>query len=216
MSDPSLPGITLAGQVNTNVTNWMGSITAIDDTAATELSTSLASLVRDSGENVGTYNITSGTLTALIGSSAGNYSAPIFSVANSPTLSITPASGLSASITVPGISKVYGVSDPSLPGITLAGQVNTNVTNWMGTITAIDDTAATELSTSLASLVRDSGENVGTYNITSGTLTALIGSSAGNYSAPTFSVANSPTLSITPASGLSASITVPGIRKFMV
>src|SRR5262249_57146765 len=69
-------------------------------------------------------------------------------------------------------SKVYGTNDPSLSGITptLAGVVNTTVTNWNGTSTPINDTGL--VAASLASLARTAGESVGSYSITGGTLNA--------------------------------------------
>src|SRR5438046_10376281 len=69
---------------------------------------SVTSLVRQAGENVGTRNITSGIFAAA----SSNYSAP--TLFGTPTLSITPAS-LSASIA--NQTKVYGADDPSVSGI---------------------------------------------------------------------------------------------------
>src|SRR5262245_41270856 len=195
----------------------MGASTPLNDTG--NVTQTLASLVRVSGETVTgpgpTYAITSGVLNALGGSAAGNYSSTrALSVANSPTLTITPAP-VTATITTPGQTKVYGTNDPALPGLTLAGVVNTTVTDWMGASTPLNDTG--NVTQTLASLVRVSGETVTapgpTYAITSGVLNALGGSAAGNYSSTlALSVANSPTLTITPAP-VTATITTPGQTK---
>jgi hypothetical protein len=177
--------------VNTSVTDWNGTSTAINDTG--KVAASLASLTRTAGETVGSFNITGGTLNALTGTSAGNYSASLSTAGN--TLAITQKA-LTASIT--DQSKTYGANDPSLSGITptLAGVVNTSVTDWNGNSTAINDTG--KVAASLASLTRNAGENVGSYAYTAGTLNALSGSSAGNYTA-SFSLANNPTLTVNPA-----------------
>src|SRR5690606_12036142 len=100
------------------------------------------------------YAITGGTLNALSGASAGNYSGATLDT-TSNTLDITPAAALTA--TIADQSKTYGTSDPSLVGITvnLAGLVNTSVTDWNGANTAINDSAA--VSTTLATLTRNSG-----------------------------------------------------------
>jgi mucin-19 len=192
-NDPSLSGITptLAGVINRTVSTWNGNV-AVDDT--NKVSASLASLTRTANENVGSYSITGGTLT-LSGTSAGNYSSG-FSVSGGPTLTINQAV---LTATIGNQSKTYGANDPSLSGITptLAGVVNATVSTWNGNV-AVDDT--NKVSASLASLTRNPGETVagGPYAYTSGTLNALTGTSAGNYSA-SFSLANSPTLTINPA-----------------
>src|SRR5262245_59845830 len=198
--DPSLSGIAvgLSGQVNRTVTNWMGGTTAIDDTSAAKVAASLASLTRAANENVGSYNITGGTLNALTGTSAGNYSASLRS--EERRLGKSQAGRTAA---IANQSKTYGADDPSLSGIAvgLSGQVNRTVTNWMGGTTAIDDTSAAKVAASLASLTRAANENVGSYNITGGTLNALTGTSAGNYSASLSTAGN--TLAISQA-GLTA------------
>ena len=218
-NDPALPGLTLGGVVNgVNVTDWNLAVTAIND--AGNVTQTLSSLTRASGETVTapgpTYAITSGALNALGGSAAGNYSTSgALSVANSPTLTITQAP-VTATITTPGQTKVYGTNDPALPGLTLGGVVNgVNVTDWNLAVTAIND--AGNVTQTLSSLTRASGETVTapgpTYAITSGALNALGGSAAGNYSTSgALSVANSPTLTITQAP-VTATITTPGQTK---
>src|SRR5262245_53748285 len=52
------------------VSTWNGNV-VVNDTG--QVSSSVASLTRNAGENVGSYNITAGTFT-LGGSSSGNYS----------------------------------------------------------------------------------------------------------------------------------------------
>src|SRR5438045_2153997 len=154
-------------------------------------------------------------LNALGGSAAGNYSTSgALSVANSPTLTITTAP-VTATLTTPGQTKVYGTNDPALPGLTLAGVVNTTVTDWNGTPTLLNDTG--HVTQALASLARSSGGTVTapgpTYGITSGGLNALGGSAARNYSTSgALSVANSPTLTITTAP-VTATLTTPGQTK---
>ncbi len=197
-NDPSLAGISvnLSGLINNNaIVTWNGNV-AVDDSG--NVATTLASLTRDAGENVASYNITAATFNALTGSAAGNYNAPSFSGA--PTLSIT-AANLTGSIA--NQSKVYGANDPALAGIgvTLAGIINNPaIVTWNGNV-AVDDSG--NVATTLASLTRDAGENVASYNITAATFNALTGSAAGNYNAPSFSGA--PTLSIT-AANLTGSI----------
>src|SRR5262245_437250 len=133
-NDPNVSGIavTLNGVVN-------------GDTVAT----SLASLARTSGETVGSYNITGGTLNALTGASAGNYTASLSTAGN--TLAITQKA---LTATIANQSKTYGSNDPNVSGIAvgLSGVVNTTVTNWNGTSTPINDTG--QVATSLASLAR--------------------------------------------------------------
>src|SRR4029079_9705118 len=174
--DPALGGVSvsLGGLINRTVTTWMGTA-SINDSAVT---TSVASLVRASGENVGSYNITSASFNAL-SASAGNYNSPVYT-SGSAQLTINKAN-LTASLTVP--TKVYGADDPALGGVSvsLGGLINRTVTTWMGTA-SINDSAVT---TSVASLVRASGENVGSYNITSASFNAL-SASAGNYNSPVY------------------------------
>ncbi len=198
--DPSLSGIgvTLGGVVNGSVTNWMGTVTNINDTA--NVSSTVNSLVRATGEVISgsPYAITSGSFN-LAGSASGNYSAPTFT--GTPTLAVTPAS-LTGSIA--NQTKVYGADDPTLSGIgvTLGGVINRSVATWNGSV-SVNNTG--NVTTTLASLTRTAGEVVSgsPYNITAATFNTLAGSAAGNYSAPTFT--GTPTLAVTPAS-LSGSI----------
>jgi hypothetical protein len=188
-NDPSLSGITptLAGVINRTVSTWNGNV-IVNDTGL--VTASLASLTRIAGENVASYSITGGTLQALSGSSAGNYSAS-FNVANSPTLTINQAA---LTATIGNQSKTYGANDPAITP-TLSGVVNGTISTWNGNV-AINDTGL--VTASLASLTRTAGENVGSYAYTAGTLNALNGSSAGNYTA-SFSLTNNPTLTINQA-----------------
>jgi hypothetical protein len=164
----------------------------VNDSAVTGTA---ASLTRAVGENVGSYNITNGS--ATLSASGGNY-AQSFSTANSPTLAITQAAALAA--TIANQMKVYGSSDPlagSIP-VNLSGQVIANVTNWNGNVTAINDTTAGKVTATLASITRSAGENVGSYNYTGGVLNPLGGSSSGNYAGANFNVGAS-VLDINPA-----------------
>ena len=75
-------------------------------------------------------------------------------MANSSTLTITQAP-VTATITTPGQTKVYGTNDPALPGLTLGGVVNgVNVTDWNLAVTAIND--AGNVTQTLSSLTRAS------------------------------------------------------------
>src|SRR5258705_12312030 len=109
--DPSLAGIAvnLGGVVsNPSIVTWNGTV-AINDTG--NVSTTLASLTRAAGEVVSgsPYSITSGTLNALTGTAAGNYTASVSTAGN--TLSITPAA---LTGTMANQTKGYGQDDPSL------------------------------------------------------------------------------------------------------
>src|SRR5260370_21905259 len=105
----------------------MGDHTAIDDTATRQVAVTLASLIRAMGESVASYAITGASVNALTGAAAGNYTA-VSSLSGSNTLTITPAT-LSGSIA--NQTKVYGTDDPSLPSVSLSGQVHRTVTDWM-------------------------------------------------------------------------------------
>src|SRR5262249_14917712 len=131
--DPSLAGITpaLAGVINRTVSTWNGNV-VVNDT--NNVSASVASLTRNAGENVGSYNITAGTF-PLAGSSAGNYSGASFTYSptfapNLPSLPTRRATDL----------KTYGADDPSLAGITpaLAGVINRTVSTWNGNVVVND------------------------------------------------------------------------------
>src|SRR4051812_12397106 len=173
--------VSLSGLVNTPaVVTWNGNF-AINDSA---LTSSVTSLARVAGENVGVRNITGGVFSAA----SANYSAP--SLTGSPTLTISQASLTGA---IANQSKVYGADDPTLAGIgvTLTGLVNNPaVVTWNGNF-AINDSA---LTSSVTSLARVAGENVGVRNITGGVFSAA----SANYSAP--SLTGSPTLTISQAS----------------
>ncbi len=97
-------------------------------------------LSRVAGENVGTYAITLGTL------SAGSNYTITFVPAN---FSITPRA---LTVTANARTKVYGDADPAL------------TYSYTGTLVSGDSFSG--------SLTRAAGENVGTYAITQGTLTA--------------------------------------------
>jgi hypothetical protein len=192
-NDPSISGIsvTLGGRVNTSVTNWMGSATVINDT--TKVNGTLTALSRDAGETVtnSPYAINSATF-ALSGSSAGNYNS-IVPFIGAPTLTITSANLTGA---IANQNKIYGTNDPTLSGINVAltGVINRTVSTWDGNV-VIDDTG--NVATTLASLTRNPGENVGNYNITAGAFNTLTGSASGNYNAPSFT--GSPNLAINQA-----------------
>src|SRR5258706_529258 len=160
----------------------------------------MGALTRSAGEGVGIYNVTGVTFDALPGAGAANYVAPT-SFTGIPTLTINPAT---LTATIANQTKVYGVSDSALAGIgvTLSGLVSRSVTSWNGSTSVNDSTA---VNTTLASLAREAGENVGSYAITGASFGALSGTGASNYSAPTFS--GSPVLTITPASVAVTSVT---------
>ena len=109
----------------------------------TEANVLSGALSRDAGENVGTYAITKGTLAA-----SDNYDL-VFNTAN---LTINKAT---LTVTADAVSKTYGADDPTLT-YKVSGLVN-------------GDTAEDVLS---GALTRAAGENVDTYAITQGTLTA--------------------------------------------
>src|SRR5205085_2596741 len=161
-NDPSVNATTptFTGRVNASVTDWNGTSTAINDSAAGALT--LSSLTRTAGENVGSYSVLSGTAG---GTAIGNYTATVNP--NAHVLSVTPAA-LTGSIA--NQTKTYGVDDPTLSGITvtLGGVVNGTVTNWNGTSTPLNDTG--NVSATLATLARGAGELVSgsPYTITSG------------------------------------------------
>src|SRR5262249_61641119 len=97
----------------------------------------------------------------------------------------------------PNQNKIYGDDDPALPSVLLGNVVNrANIVTWNGTVSGINDTGA--VATTLASLTRDVGETVGSYNITAATFNALTGGSASNYSGPSFTGTASPPVSPPP------------------
>src|SRR4029077_12331311 len=131
-----------------------------------DVSATLASLTRVSGESVNTYNITGATFNALTGANASNYILSNNSY-NPFTLTITPAP-LKALVQMPQV-KVYGTVDPLLSKVkfTTSGKINTTVTNWNGTNTVINDTTSSKITAGsvFTSLTRATGEDVGTYAI---------------------------------------------------
>jgi len=185
--DPTLSGIgvTLSGLINRTVSTWNGNV-AVNDSA---LTSNVTSLTRDVGETVSgsPYNITA----AVFSAPSTNYNAPIFT--GTPTLTIAKEN-LTGSIA--NQSKTYGINDPALSGINvvLNGVINSDISTWNG-IVAINDTG--NVVTTLSSLTRDAGENIGSYNITAAAFNALTGSAAGNYNQPAF--IGSPNLSINTA-----------------
>jgi hypothetical protein len=138
-------------------------------TSAPNKATSTAS------ENVGTYIIGQGTLTAA------NYTISLASA----SLTITPAP---LTVRANAKSKVYGNTDPNLTYV-LTGIINRLVDGVL-----ISDSGSSSVT---GSLVRVSGENVGSYTINQGTLTNNTSSFPGkNYTIATY---NSNIFTITPA-----------------
>jgi len=123
-------------------------------------------LGRQAGENVGNYAISNGSLGLSSGGASQNYVLTIHTAGANE--SITPAA---LAVTALNDTKTYGTSDPTLAYIT-SGVVNGTVASYdtHGNLiqVSIDDT-----STALnGSLGRQSGENVGSYNVTAGNLAA--------------------------------------------
>lgn len=140
---------------------------------------------RQSGENVGSYAFTQGSVSAN-----SNYILTFNGSSNPFVILPATVTGMMSNQT-----KVYGNSDPSFSNvpITLYGLVSATVTDINGNVTVIND--ASKVAAALTSLSRAAGEDVGRYNINSGTF-ALTGSSGGNYRAL---LGGTPYLSITPA-----------------
>ncbi len=189
--DPGLAAIpvTLSGLVNRTVTDINGNVTTLDDSNL--LTAAVASLTRETGEDVGTRHVTDASFD-VIGPSSSNYSAPVLD--GLTVLEITPAP---LTATLPDQTKVYGADDPDLAGIpvTLAGLVERAVSTWnSATPVDVDDST---VSTRVESLTRDPGEAVGARTILAATFGPLVGSGASNYLDPT--LANTPALEITPA-----------------
>src|SRR5262249_58674443 len=83
----------------------------------------------------------------------------------------------------PNQNKIYGDDDPALPSVLLGNVVNrANIVTWNGTVSGINDTGA--VATTLASLTRDVGETVGSYNITAATIKTLPVCTPVNYHRP--------------------------------
>src|SRR6266540_2142901 len=133
-------------------------------------------LARAAGENVGTYAINLGTLSA-----GGNYNTvlsatPVTFEITKATVTVTPNSGQ---------SKVYGTSDPTLT-YTASGLTNGDTTSVFTGV-----------------LSRAAGENVGTYAITLGTLSAGSNYNTVLSATPvTFEITKA-TVTVTPTSGQS-------------
>ncbi|KVR00722.1 hypothetical protein WK09_32915 [Burkholderia ubonensis] len=146
-ADPALT-YQLTNLVNRRVQSYDATGSLVGTTIADTVSNAVTgSLARGSGENVGTYAINQGTL------SAKNYQID-YTPAN---FAITPAP---LTITGTPVTKNYGTNDPAL-AYTATGLVG-------------GETAAVALSGNLG---RNSGEAVGSYNETQGSLVA----NNGNY-----------------------------------
>ena len=102
------------------------------------------SLTRDAGENVGSYAITRGTLTAN-----SNYTVNYIGA----SMNVTP---LAVNVTAQAKTKVYGQIDPSLTYVSIPA-VGTHLANNL-------------VISFSGSLARNAGENVGTYSIGLGSL----------------------------------------------
>ena len=154
------------------------------------------SMGRVAGENVGNYAFTKNTVAVSDGNGGNNYTLTFNGTTNPFTITARP---LTAAIL--NQDKLYGTNDPAISGIavTLGNIVDNTVTDINGNETLINDTG--NVSTTLASLSRVSGETVSSspYSVTGATYNALSGSAANNYSAPT-GLTGSPTLTITQAS----------------
>src|SRR5215468_8423687 len=111
-----------------SVTDWNGTVTNIDDTAAGRIT--LASLTRTPGEDVASYNILTGTAG---GTAIGNYTQTVN--VNGHQLTINPVA-LTVDLTSDA-TKNYGTSDPSVNATTpvFTGRVVASVTDWNGTVT---------------------------------------------------------------------------------
>ena len=131
---------------------------------------------------------------------ASNHPHPTLS--GSPKLPINKAD-LTASIA--NQNKVYGDDDPALASITptLTGAINRTVATWNGSAT-VNDTSL--VSTSLASLTRQTGESVGAYDITAASF-APRGASVGNYNTPTLTGSSTLPIAVTPPNVTLAAMT---------
>ena len=130
-------------------------------------------LARSAGENVGSYAITLGTLTAGPNYSLSLATAPVtFAITPKPVV-VTPT---------PGQSKVFGGDDPTL---TFSNDASLGAGDFTG------------------GLARSAGENVGSYAITLGALTAGANYSLSLATAPvTFAITPKPVV-VTPTPGQS-------------
>ena len=157
--DPTLTYNVTSGLLNRNVQSYNTTGTlqtvAINDTAAGSLTGNLG---RNGGENVNSYATTQGSL------ASSNYAINF----TAGSLNITPAS---VSIVADAKSKTYGTDDPTLTySYNNSSLVNRTVSSY--------DTAGNTITTAIndtvtglqGSLGRQSGENVGSYAITKGSL----------------------------------------------
>ena len=155
--------------INDDPTRFLTGNLVRDGTSAPNKSTSTAS------QNVGSYTIGLGTL------SASNYTILL----SSASLTITPAP---LTVRANAKSKVYGNTDPNLTYV-LTGIINRFVDGVL-----IRDSGSSAVT---GSLVRVSGENVGSYTINQGTLTNNTSSFPGkNYTIANY---NANLFTITPA-----------------
>ncbi|MBB5189579.1 filamentous hemagglutinin family protein [Silvimonas terrae] len=162
-TDDSELAFTATGLVNGTVKSYAADGHQVDvalaDTTATVLTGNLG---RQSGEGVGSYAITNGSL-----ASNGNYALMINTVGSSET--ITTAN---LTVNASNVTKTYGTDDPTL-AYTTSGLVNGTVNSYAADGTrvnvALNDTVGTTLTGNLG---RQSGENVGHYAITNGSLAA--------------------------------------------
>ncbi|MGE6498744.1 beta strand repeat-containing protein, partial [Cupriavidus metallidurans] len=164
-SDPTL-GYTTAGLVNGTVQSRDASGNLVNVTLAdTAANTLTGSLGRQSGEGVGNYALTNGSLALASGNASSNYQLTINTTGANET--ITQAS---LTATAQNASKTYGTDDPTL-GYTTAGLVNGTVQSRDASGNLVNVTLAdTAANTLTGSLGRQSGENVGNYAITNGSL----------------------------------------------
>ncbi len=191
--DPALASLPFTlNAVNRSVLDINGTSTAINDSTAAKLATTLTSVTRTASvatELVGTRAISGATFGAVTGTSAANYSAPALNPSSAITITVAP---LNASVA--NQAKVYGLDDPAFGGVTVTlAPINRTVAVLGGGTVAINDTG--NVSASVTGLTRAAGENVGTYNITGVTLSTPTGSAAGNYSSSA-TVTGSATLTI--------------------
>ena len=114
-------------------------------------------LTRDAGEDVGIYTLNQGTLTIADGNGGNNYA--ITYVSDDFTIA---ALGLTITADA-GQTKVYGDSDPVFSSTITSGSLQGG-------------------DTLTGALDRVTGEDVGTYTITQGTLTVADGNGGANYS----------------------------------
>ncbi|WP_174422252.1 MBG-2 domain-containing protein, partial [Burkholderia diffusa] len=137
---------------------------ALADTTANTLTGNLG---RQSGEGVGNYAITNGSLALA----TSNYTLTLNTAGANET--ITPAA---LTVTAQNDTKTYGTNDPTL-GYTSAGLVNGTVQSYDANGNLVNVTLAdTTANTLTGNLGRQSGEGVGNYAITYGSLV-----SNGNY-----------------------------------